>query len=86
VSARGKLTGEELALAFLIGFGLLLMMLAGGLGTAFYDAANASLYSLIFFLGLAAFIAGVVLWFAFIRPWEQFDDINVPMDTGHHDH
>ena len=31
MSARGKLTGEELALAFLIGFGLLIMMLAGGL-------------------------------------------------------
>jgi hypothetical protein len=83
VSARGKLSTEEVALAFLIGVGLTLMILAGGLGTAFAGEANPSLYGMIFALGLVAFLAGVALWMAFVRPWTQFDDINVPLDSGH---
>jgi hypothetical protein len=83
VSAHGKLSTEEVALAFLIGAGFLLMALAGGVGAAFAGSANPSLYAMIFVLGLVVFVAGIGLWFAFVKPWEQFDDINVPKYTGH---
>ncbi len=86
VSARGKLTPEEVALAFLIGAGMLLMALAAGLGAAFGSAANEALYSMLFVLGAIALVAGIALWFAIVRPWTQFDDINVPKDSsGHHE-
>jgi len=86
VSARGKLTGTEVALAFLIGLGFLLMALAAGLGAAFGDFANESLYGMLFALGFVAFIIGIALWLWGVQPWTQFDDINVPKDTGHHGH
>jgi uncharacterized membrane protein (DUF485 family) len=85
VTARGKLTSEEVALAFLVGFGLLIMMLTGGFGTAL-ENANPTVFGTIFGLGVAAFLIGFVLWLAFVRPWTQFDDINQPKDTGHHGH
>ncbi len=85
MAARGKLTSEEVALAFLIGFGLLLMILAGTFGTAL-ENANPTLFGTLFGLGVAAFVIGFVLWLAFVRPWTQFDDINQPKDTGHHGH
>jgi uncharacterized membrane protein len=84
VSPRGKLTNEEIALAFLIGLGMLLMIAAGLVGVMFGAAANASMYGILFLLGLLTFLAGLGLWIAIGRPWEQFDDINVPKDSGHH--
>ncbi len=85
MAARGKLTSEEVALAFLIGFGMLLMMLAGAVGVSLKDA-NPVVFGTLFGLGAAAFVMGIVFWLAFIRPWTQFDDINVPRDSGHHSH
>ncbi len=84
MSARGKLTHEEIALAFLIGGGFTLMMIAGGMGVAVGEEANAATFGMLFLLGLVAFIAGVAIWMVVVRPWTQFDDINVPKDAGHH--
>jgi len=85
VAARGKLTSEEKALAFLIGFGMLLMILSVMLGVSL-EGANPVVFGTLFGLGVAAFVMGIVFWLAFIRPWTQFDDINVPRDSGHHEH
>ncbi len=84
MSARGKLSIEEIALAFLIGTGMLLMAVAGGLGAAFGSAANETYYAVLFWIGVFALGAGLVLWLALVRPWTQFDDINVPKDSGSH--
>ena len=84
MSARGKLTNVEIALAFLIGLGVMFMALAGGMGAAFGNYANEVLYGVIFAAGVLAFLSGVILWFVLVKPWMQFDDINVPKDTGHH--
>lgn len=84
MSPRGKLTNEEIALAFLIGLGMLLMIAAGLVGATFGAAANAATYGILFVLGLLTFLAGIGLWIAIGKPWEQFDDINVPKDGGHH--
>lgn len=83
MSARGVLTGEEIALAFLMGFGLTLMIvaLATGAGMAGVDAM---VIGTIFVLGLVAFVIGLVIWLGVLRPWQQFDDINVPQDTTPH--
>ena len=83
MTARGKLSVEEIALAFLIGVGLTLMGIAGGVGVTFAETANEAFYGVMFWIGMFAFVAGSVLWLAVIRPWRQFDDINVPKDTGH---
>lgn len=85
MEARGKLSPEEVALAFLIGLGMLLMILAGGFGTAL-ENANPVVFGTIFGLGLAALLIGIVLWLAFVRPWAQFDNINEPKDSGQHGH
>jgi hypothetical protein len=85
VSARGKLSIEEVALAFLIGTGMTLMAVAGGLGAAFADAANETYFAVLFWIGVVALIIGIALWCVIVRPWTQFDDINVPKDSGHPD-
>ena len=84
VSARGKLSNEEVALAFLVGLGMLLMIVSGLVGAMFGPVANTALYGMLFAIGVLAFLAGLGLWLALTRPWEQFDDISVPHDTGHH--
>ncbi len=83
MSARGKLTSEETALAFLMGFGMLLMMMALIGGAALGAQANQVVFGTLFMLGAAAFAIGALLWLGYVQPWKQFDDINVPVDTGH---
>ncbi|MBN1963191.1 MAG: hypothetical protein JW910_00990 [Anaerolineae bacterium] len=84
MSARGTLSPLEVALAFLIGVGFILMALAGAIGATFGAVATETLYGVLFVLGLVTFVAGVVLWLVTIKPWTQFDDITVPKDSGHH--
>ncbi|MFC1960489.1 hypothetical protein ACFLYO_07255 [Chloroflexota bacterium] len=86
MSARGVLTGEETAFAFLMGFGLMLMILALGFGAALGGAVSATVVGTIFALGVVAFVIGLVMWLGILRPWQQFDDINVPLDVAPHDH
>jgi len=77
---------EEVALAFLVGVGFTLMVLAGAAGAAQGDAANNTMYAVLFWIGAFALGAGIVLWIVIVRPWTQFDDINVPKGGGHHGH
>ena len=87
MSPRGKLTNEEIALAFLIGLGMLLMIVSGLVGAMLSAASTSgSMYGILFLLGLLTFLAGLGLWIAIGKPWEQFDDINVPKDGGHAAH
>lgn len=86
MSARGTLNPLEIALAFLIGVGFLMMSLAGGVGAAFGLEAGEAVYGVLFVIGLFAFLIGSGLWVFLVKPWTQFDDINVPKDTGHHAH
>lgn len=84
MSVRGKLSIEEVALAFLIGVGFALMALAGLLGAGQGDLADSTSYGLLFWLGVFTLAMGIVLWLVIVRPWTQFDDINQPKDSGHH--
>ena len=49
-------------------------------------STSGSMYGILFLLGLLTFLAGLGLWIAIGKPWEQFDDINVPKDGGHAAH
>lgn len=73
-----------LGLAMLAGTGLILMISAGGLGVIEGAEADMDIIGLLFTGGLALFISGIVAWAGVVRPWENFDDINVPHYTGHH--
>lgn len=73
-------------LALTAGAGLILMILALGIGVVQGASANGSLIGLLFAGGLLLLVAGVGAWAAVVRPFANFDDINVPKDSGHHGH
>ncbi len=72
------------------GIGLLLMMVALGIGVAQGNNSDTSAISLLFLSGLALLILGIGAWAAATRPFAHFDDITQPKDTAHghgsHDH
>lgn len=72
-------------LAFIAGGGLTLMVVAAGVGVVQGENATSGLVSVLFGVGAAALLIGIIAWFAVVQPHKHFDDINVPMDTGHHD-
>jgi len=72
-------------LSLTAGAGLILMILALGFGVVQGANANSTAIGLTFAGGLGLLIIGVVGWLATVQPFNHFDDINVPMYTGHHD-
>jgi predicted flap endonuclease-1-like 5' DNA nuclease len=80
--ARERLTPTEQKLAYLIGGGIVLAMLAallGGLGTI----EDKNVITSLLLIGLAAAVLGIGAWLYLIRPWERFDDLKTPAYTGH---
>jgi hypothetical protein len=73
-------------MALVAGLGFILMMLALGIGVGQGEAASNAPIGAIFILGLFLFLLGAIAWLVVVRPFERFDDINIPMDTGHHGH
>jgi len=65
--------------------GLILMILALGFGVVQGAAANSTAIGVTFAAGLGLLLIGVIGWLATVRPFENFDDINQPQYTGHHD-
>lgn len=72
------------------GIGLVLMMVALGMGVVQGEGSSTETVGLLFLGGLALLIIGVGAWIAVTRPFAHFDDITQPKDTGHghesHDH
>ena len=75
----------QLGLSFVAGGGIICMVIAAGIGVVGGDSVDASGLNLLFALGAAALIAGILAWFLVVRPDLSFDDINQPMYHGHHD-
>lgn len=73
-------------LAMTAGIGIILMVLALALGVIQGEAADANALGLLIVGGLILFIVGVAGWYGVVQPQRNFDDINVPIDTGHHGH
>ncbi len=73
----------QFGLAMLAGSGVILMILALAYGVVAGTEANTNAVGVVFLLGLALFISGLIGWFAAVRPDAHFDDIDVPLYTGH---
>jgi hypothetical protein len=70
-------------LSLLCGGGLVLMILVLGYGVVLGSAADNAPLGLLFWLGLALFLCGAIGWALVVRPFDHYDDINVPLDDGH---
>jgi amino acid transporter len=68
-------------LAMTAGIGLVLMIVALGIGVIGQPDANA--IGVLFALGLVLFLLGVGAWVGVTKPYQHFDDINQPKDSGH---
>lgn len=62
------------------------MVLALAVGVVQGSAADGNTIGLMFVGGVALFLLGAGGWYGLSQPTRHFDDINVPMDTGHHGH
>ncbi len=71
------------SLALAAGAGLIIMIVALASGSIQGDSANTSTFNGLFAIGVALFLVGIVGWLVVVHPWTHFDDINVPLDTGH---
>lgn len=82
--AQEKLSPTEQILAYLIGGGIALAILAGFL--LGLDVINTD-YALSFFLvALVLIVIGTGAWLYLLRPWDSFDDLTTPHYTGHAHH
>lgn len=76
-----------LGLAMLAGLGVIFMIVGAGYGVVEGESANNEVVGFLIIGGTAMLLTGAFAWGGIKRPWENFDDINVPMYHGHaHDH
>lgn len=75
----------RVGLAFVAGIGLTLMVVAAGFAVVAAEGVDNSGLGLMFGVGLAMLVTGIIAWFAVVRPDTHFDDINEPMYHGHHE-
>lgn len=85
VTSRPQLSEDEVTWAFVIGGGLLLVMLALGLN-AIQGPGNSNALSVILPIGGLLAIGGTIGWLAQFRPWRKYDDLSTPLYTGHTGH
>jgi len=85
VNVREKLTPTEQALAWVIGLGILLAIIALILfGLDIVDNDDITISLLI--VGLAIAILGIGAWLILVRPWTEFDDLKTPLYTNQGEH
>lgn len=88
--AHPKHSQDEFITAAVAGSGLTLAIIAGMWAAFGTDTDN--LFGLglnvntVFYIGVVLVAIGAVLWLALTHPWKQFDDLETPYYTGHHDH
>ena len=84
MSTREKLTFTEQIWAYIIGFGIALIIIAFVLiGLAIVDNNNITNNMLL--VGIGFVLLGTGAWLYFEKPWEKFDDLQTPQFTGHHE-
>ena len=85
MNVRKKLTPTEQSLAWVIGLGITLVVIAlflTALGTIENDDITISLL----IVGIAIAILGIGAWLILVRPWTEFDDLKTPMFTNENEH
>lgn len=75
----------QVGLAFVAGTGLTLMMVVAGIAVVDPTVDSGTL-GLLFAVGVALLLTGILAWFGVVRPDTHFDDINVPLYHGHDHH
>lgn len=74
-----------IGLAVVGGIGLTIMTIALAIGVIQGANASDTVISTLFFGGLVLLAGASFGWFGVTQPYKNFDDINVPHYTGHHD-
>ena len=74
-------------LAMVGGLGMTLMMLGASIGVIYgaaLDAETTHSLGLMIVAGLLLMILAIGFWLGWARPFERFDDINIPAEPEHH--
>ncbi len=82
MQTRQKLTEFESTIAFVVGGGLILLMLVFGLASA-SGGSDVSRLNLFLLLGALLLFGGTLVWLFTSRPWSKHDDWSEPLYTGH---
>lgn len=80
-----KLT--QYGLAMVGGAGMTLLILGASIGVIYgasLDATSTHSLGLALVIGLFLLILAIGFWLGWARPFERFDDINVPAEPEHH--
>ncbi len=80
-----KLT--QYGLAMVGGAGMTLLVLGASIGVihgAALDAESTHSLGLALLIGLLLLILAIAFWLGWVRPFERFDDINVPAELEQH--
>lgn len=75
------------ALAMVGGLGITMMIVSamfGVIGGTNLDASTTNLIGLSLIAGLLLLITAIGFWLGLVRPFERFDDINVPLEPEPH--
>jgi ABC-type nickel/cobalt efflux system permease component RcnA len=85
VRYNNKQTSNPLTfgLALAAGLGLILMITALAVGVLQGASADSRAVGFALVAGFALLVCGIIGWLVVVRPFDHFDDINVPKDTGH---
>jgi hypothetical protein len=75
-----------LGVSLVAGLGVVLMIIALGVGVLQTAGSSTDAVGQLFAAGLVLFILGVVSWFAVVQPQKHFDDISKPAEDDHHGH
>ena len=75
-----------LGMSMIAGLGLVLIIIALGIGVVQGSAADSNTVAITFVSGIGLFLIGAVGWFGLTQPQRHFDDINQPLDDGSHGH
>jgi len=73
-------------MSMIAGLGLVLILIALGIGVIEGTAADSNTVAVTFVSGIGLFLIGAVGWFGLTQPQRHFDDINQPLDDGSHGH
>ncbi len=85
VTRPSKLTLYGLAMVG--GLGMTMMMLGASIGVIYgaaLDAEATHSLGLMIVVGLLLLILAIGFWLGWVRPFESFDDINIPAEPEHH--
>lgn len=75
------------SLAMAGGLGMTMMIMAASIGVIYgtqLDAAATHNIGLLLVSGLLLLILAIGFWLGWVRPFENFDDINIPAEPEHH--